>query len=299
MVLLQRLPGLGVDHGEAETRRFVDEAFAEACRAGDMVAFIENPYDVTAFAAGVECAAGSLGVSIGARRVRSRGFSSGKLTAAMERAGLVGYNYLAADVAAITTEADLEVGSHQYIKDVLIHDMEFSAGMPDASRVHYQECLFGLLGIDPEVEGTRLPRFSRCFVGVLEGRVSREDLPAGVFEDCDIEAFSMEAGTTNQVLDLPVPLGVRVLLTVLKKLFERKGRGRRENAMYRGLDYRARRLVPDVLQLLKSHGVACPVRMGTYTVWMPDRSARPRAGRILASPSTKDDDLVLAASRLE
>ena len=43
-------------------------------------------------------------------------------------------------------------------------------------------------------------------------------------------------------------LGVRVCLTVLKKLYEQRGAGRKENALHRGLDGHARRLVPDVLQ---------------------------------------------------
>jgi hypothetical protein len=101
------------------------------------------------------------------------------------------------------------------------------------------------------------------------------------------------------VLDLQLPLGVRVLVTVLKKLFERKGRGRRENALYRGLDYRAKRLVPEVLQLLKANAIAFPCRRGVETIWLPDRSARARAGKIVASPSVKADSLVLAAAKLE
>ncbi len=298
MLLLQRLPGLGVDHGESETRRFVDESFAEACRAGDVLAFADNPYDAAGLPA-LECEAGGLGVSIAAQQAVSRGFSAAKLTAAVERASTLGSGYLAADLVSVALEAGLQIESHQYIKDVLIRELECSVGMPDASRVHYQECLFADVSLDPEVEARLLPRFTKCFIAALEGRLSAPDLPAGVFEDCDIESFLLAADTTNQVLDLPYALGVRVLITVLKKLFERKGRGRKENALYRGLDHRARRLVPDVLHLLRSEGIAYPCRIGNETVWMPDRSARPRAGRILASPSAKNDDLLVKASRLQ
>jgi hypothetical protein len=83
------------------------------------------------------------------------------------------------------------------------------------------------------------------------------------------------------------------------KLFERRGRGRKENALYRGLDHRARRLVPEVLLILKANAVAFPCRRGVDTIWLPDRSARARAGRIVASPSAKDDPLVIAAAALE
>ncbi|MEK7996558.1 MAG: NACHT domain-containing protein [Planctomycetota bacterium] len=298
MLLLQRLPGLGVDQGESETRRFVDESFVEACRAGDVLSFAENPYDASGFPPNMECGAGSLGISITARRVQAQSLTSGHLTAAIERACNNGHNYLASDLVGAAVEAGLEIGSHVYIKDVLIREIEFSSGMRSAAGVHYQECLFGELALDPDIDGTKLPRFTRCFVAVLEGRISPNDLPPGAFDDCDFESFSTAAGTTNQILDLPIALGVRVLITVLKKLFERRGSGRRESALYRGLDHRARRAVPDILQLLRSHGIAYPCRRGTETVWIPDRSARPRAGRILASPSAKDDPLVIAAAEL-
>jgi len=297
MLLLQRLPGLGVDHGESETRRFIDESFAETCRAGDIFAFVENPYDTALFPGPLECAAGSLGVSVVATKLQH--IPPSRLTAAIERACVLGNNYLAADLVLSAIEARQEIASEVYIKDVLVPEVDFPAGMPLSSRVHFQDCLFGRIELDPEVDSDALPRFHGCFIATLEGRVSSEDLPAGVFDDCSFDGFATGAGTTNQVLDLPVSLGVRVLITVLMKLFERRGRGRRENALYRGLDHRARRLVPDVLQILKANAVAFPCRRGVDTIWLPDRSARARTGRIVSSPSAKDDPLVIAAASLE
>jgi hypothetical protein len=299
MLLLQRLPGLGIDQGESETRRFIDESFAETCRAGDVVAFAENPYDAGLFPSPVECCAGPLGVSVAAGSFLRRGFSGSKLTAAIERAVLQGQNCIAADLVAATIESKQPIESQVYVKDVLVRELDFAEGTPSAAHVHFQDCIFGELGLDPGVDSAMLPRFHGCFIATLEGRVSATDLPAGVFEECLIESFSSGAGTTNEVLDLPIPLGVRVLITVLRKLFERKGRGRKENALYRGLDHRARRLVPEVLQLIKSYGLAYPCRRATDTIWMPDRSARAREGRIAATPSLREDPLVVAASDLK
>jgi hypothetical protein len=299
MLLLQRLPGLGVEQGESETRRFIDESFAETCRAGDVRAFAENPYDNGLFPGPLECGAGSLGVSVAAAKFQQSGFPSSKLTAAIERACVVGNNYLAADLVLAAIEARQEIASEVYVRDVLIPEVEFPADMPPAGRVHFQDCLFGELELDAEVDSRALPRFHQCFVATLEGRVSVADLPSGVFDDCFFDGFATGAGTTNQILDLQLPLGVRVLVTVLKKLFERRGRGRKENALYRGLDHRARRLVPDVLQLLKANDIAFPCRRGVETIWLPDRSARARAGKIASSPSAKDDPLVIAAAKLE
>jgi hypothetical protein len=217
----------------------------------------------------------------------------------MERASTLGNNNLAADLVLAAIEARHEISSEVYVKDVLVPRVDFPAEMSSAAGVHFQDCLFGELEFDPEVDGALLPRFQGCFIATLDGRVSENDLPSGVFRDCTFDAFASGAGTTDQVLDLHLALGVRVLVTILMKLFERKGRGRRENALYRGLDHRARRLVPQVLQLLKANGIAFPCRRGTETIWLPDRTARSRAGRIAASPSAKGDPLVMAAAQLE
>lgn len=298
MLLLQRLPGLGIEQGASETRAFIDESFAETCRAGDVFAFAENPYDSTLFQGVLDCTSGALGWSVAGVRIQNGAFPTAKLKAAIARASSLGNNNLTADLVFSSIEAGHEIDAEVYVKDVLIPEAEFQVGRPPASRIHFQDCLFGLLGIDPEVGPDSLPRFHRCFVAMLDGRISDSDLPSGVFEDCLFESFAVGAGTTDQVLDLHLPLGVRVLVTVLKKLFERRGRGRKENALYRGLDYRARKLVPDVLQLLRTHNIAHPCRRGVETIWLPDRSARGRAGRIASSPSAKDDPLIAAAARL-
>jgi hypothetical protein len=298
MLLLQRLPALGIEQGESETRRFIDESFAEACRAGDLRGFIENPYDNTMFPGSLECAAGPLAISIAAAKCKESAFSDAKFTAAVERTSVLGNNYLAADIVCTAIDAGNEITSEVYIKDVLIREFEISDQLPNSARVIFQDCLFGYLEISPEADPAAAPRFHQCFISTLDGRVSSEDLPSGVFEECIFDDFAASAGTTNEVLELPLSLGVRVLITVLRKLFERKGRGRKENALYRGLDHRARRLVPEILQLLKSHKIAFPCRRGIDTIWLPDRSARARAGRIVSSPSSKDDILILSAGDL-
>jgi NACHT domain len=298
MVLLQRLPGLGIEPGEAETRRFIDESFAETCRAGDVCAFAERPYDASLFSGPLECSAGSLGVSVAATKLSSAVFPASKLTAAIQHACELGNSYLAGDLVLAAIEAGHEIKSDVYVREILVPEIELPANMPRANQVHFQDCLFGELEIDPEADATVFPRFEGCFVAALVGRVSQDDLPSGVFRDCVIDAFATGAGTTNQVLDVQLPLGVRVLITVLKKLFERRGRGRKENALYRGLDHRARRLVPEVLQLLRTHGIAFPCRRGVDTIWLPERSARARVGKIASSPSVKGDPLVVAAAAL-
>jgi len=301
MVLLQRLPGLGIDRGEEETRSFIDDDFVDACREGDVLEFITNPYSLESAAGNtpLECGIGPLALAIVARESSPRGASSGKLHAAIARARTASTGHLVCDLVRCAFEMGVPVGQNVFLKDLLISELELTASLGDSSAVEFQDCFFGRVEIDAEAVSDHLPRFRRCYVGVVEGRLSERDLPSGRFEECEIEEFSAEASTTNSVLALDLPLGVRVLLTVVKKLYERRGSGRRENALFRGLDHRSRRIVPVVLKLLQREGLATFCKRGTDTIWLSDRASRKRVGRIIASPTAADDPLLSAARALE
>ena len=83
MVLLQRLPGLGVYPEDENSRIFIDETFADACRAGDLVAFTQRPFDFELQTlSGVECATESVGVSIAAVKAEEVHLSEGAVNTA-------------------------------------------------------------------------------------------------------------------------------------------------------------------------------------------------------------------------
>jgi hypothetical protein len=301
MVLLQRLPGLGVDRDEEGTRAFIDEDFADACRAGDIFQFMDTPFEFepTTLAA-IEHAAGPLGVAVAGRRATLRGFSAGKANAAIRRARDLSPGSFTADLARVAIECGHALEDSLHIRGVYIPELEFTARIGNASRLEFQDCFFGRIGLDSDVDENSLPRFKGCFIGEIDGRVSIEDLPRLAFDSqCIVESFATLATTTNAVLSLELPLGTRVVVTILKKLYERRGAGRRENALFRGLDHRARRLVPDALRLVQREGLAATARRGDDTIWLPDRGKMRRVGRIIAAPTSHDDPLIRSAELLE
>jgi hypothetical protein len=99
---------------------------------------------------------------------------------------------------------------------------------------------------------------------------------------------------------MDLPLGEKVLLTVLKKIFIQSGSGRKENALLRGLDHNARRLVPAILRLLQSEGVISPYRRGglDMTIWVPNRGQMRRVAKIIESPHTCSDPLLKKANQV-
>ncbi|HUT32480.1 MAG TPA: NACHT domain-containing protein [Planctomycetota bacterium] len=301
MVILQRLPGLGVGPDGGDNRSFIDEDFADTCRAGDLVYFCEQPFgSETGLLEEAECALGALGVEVAALALSRIPGAEGKLGAAIQRTNQLGAaDMLRADLVRIVAAMGISLPCALQIQGILIPDLEISGSAGDISRARFTDCYFMRLDVDPQVEGSRVPKFSACFIAEMDGRVSRDDLPAGAFDsECVFDAFRESVETTSSILDLGLPLGLRVLLTVLKKLYVQRGKGRKENALFRGLDQRSRQLVPDALRLLQSHGLATQYRRGGLHIWLPDRSQMARTGRLLVSPSTCGDPVIKEASAL-
>lgn len=293
--LLQRLPGLGIDEGEIETRSFIDEGFVDACRSGDVLEFIEDPYDGESPLFGpLECDIGDIAIGCAGIGIKSRAIVSGKISSAITRSQFLGESRITSDLVRIAIANDVPIEGAAYIRDLCLNCVTVSGTASTSERVTFQDCLINRLEIDSDVPDTAFPNFVRCCFGSVDGRISAKDLPPTRFSECEFEAFELEVGTTNLVLELDVPLGVRVLITVLKKLFERRGSGRKANALSRGLDHRARRVVPSVLKLLQGDGIAVPVKRGGSTIWIADRASRKRVAKIVSAPSTSEDPLVCA-----
>ncbi len=178
---------------------------------------------------------------------------------------------------------------------MLIPDFSIEEESGKLSSVCFQECLIQRLRIDGTIGADDLPRFHGCYFSAVEGRASKQDLPTAIFDSaCVYDDFDATTSTTNAILQMGIPLGAKVLLTILRKLYVQRGSGRRELAFYRGLDHQAQRLVPDILALIKKHGFAVRTKLGEQVVWLPVRSAevRRRANLIITAPNTVADLLV-------
>ena len=169
------------------------------------------------------------------------------------------------------------------------------------SAIQLQDSIIGVLDVPSGSAAGRIPRFFRCHFGLIEGFSGQGDLPQEAFTEATVDVFGNVAETTNAILSLSLPLGTRVLLTVLKKLYAQRGSGRRESALYRGLDTRARQLVDGVLRLLRREGFAIRCRQADEAIWLPSKSsdARRRVLSLLAAPTTSADPLIAQSRDLD
>lgn len=303
MLLLQRLPGLGIERADEGTRSFIDIDLADACRSGDVYAFITDPYTTNPFLfRGAECGLGSLGVNIASIRMNENNFTSGKLNAAIKRAGAhEDLAFLLLDLSLITIESQFSLEVPVTIKGILIPHLDLDASLKDCSKLLFRDCYFSSIGIDPDLKAEYIPRFEACYFDEIDGRSSATDLPIGAFDKaCVFSRFSESPDTTAAIGAMELPLGSRVLLTILKKVYLRSGSGRKENALHRGLDHHGRRLVTPILRLLQREGLLIAYNRGNLDmpIWVPDRTQTARVASIVTSPHTCDDSLLKEAATI-
>ena len=152
--------------------------------------------------------------------------------------------------------------------------------------------MFEYFLLAPGVASDKLPRFNHCLIGSLDGVATRGDLPPTIFVDCEVMELSNSTARNAGILDTDLPIATKVLLTALNKLFNQAGRGRKENALYRGLDPRSRGLVAQILGLVEAQGFASRNRIRNQIIWIPRRDKSHRVADILDHPGSSLDPLI-------
>jgi hypothetical protein len=300
LIVLQRLPGLGKDAAVPESRSFVDVEFADACRAGDFHRFCADPFNSTLSQrlSKTVTIIGDIGIGVAAAHLRKMDFQSGNVTAAikaLDRIGLAARGATPADVLSLSIHSNLEVAEALQVSKLQFDHFELTGERKDLARVVFEECYLSSLELGPNTTGASCPRFQKCLIEELDGRTSANDLPNGCFIDCEIERFLSSTETNTSAFALDVPSGVKVLVSILKKLFVQSLSGRKEEALFRGMDAFHSSKVPQILSILQTNGLVTRSERSGDKVWIPVRRLRPRAFMILTSPSTSKDPVVVQA----
>ncbi len=131
-----------------------------------------------------------------------------------------------------------------------------------------------------------LPTFERCLVAQVEGVAELPSRYAKHFIDCQIESFSAVTATTAGILALPLGLDDRVGLSILHKVYAKRGAGRKDSALPRGLEPAARERVPDVVAALVSAGLLTVTSRGSDLVYRPTKGHRGAVADYLAAPAS-------------
>lgn len=300
-ILLQRLPGLGLYSQAESSREFVDDDLADAARCGDLLRFSANPYNFEiGFLDRWEKTCGPVGIELVSHKINQNHILHGQLNPALAHAALNNqYHVLAMDILRSMIASSVGCDNTIVIKGVAVDNIDFMNCNIDLSSIRFQDCYFHAVSIDGDFDYENLPSFSRCLIGDLIGMSSINPLPDGKIDNqCIIERYSESVLTTAGILAGELALGVRILLTLIKKIYIQAGRGRRENALFRGLDQHARRIVPEILALLKRHDLVVRSGGSGETIWLPVRNKRPLVTKILSNPHADTFPVVAEAKAI-
>lgn len=301
LVLLQRLPGLGAPDPQDQSRRFVDEQLVDTARAGDLVDLVRTPFaDNHPNDRTWKQLLGQHGVEVAAMRIANDQQLRSNLPVSVQRLSRTfgEHSPMLADLVRIAGQLGQTLANEKqvYISEIDLPSFIWS-GEADLRGVGFYDCIVGYLDLPREGDQDQmLPKFERCMIQKVDGRVSAIDLPSERFVDCEVDSYLEGSSTTSAILQLGLARGTRVTLTVLKKLYRQAGSGREEGALRKGLPLQDRTLVQATLDLLKQEGLAAEVNLNGRKIWLPIRGQQLRVSGMLDSPTTSKDPVIQQSS---
>ncbi|MET2714801.1 NACHT domain-containing protein [Streptomyces harbinensis] len=289
--LLQRLPGLANSEDRDEWRVFVDLDLAETAYGEDLANYLASPFDEHPLSsvATWSAAASELGVESAAQSLIDQNFTAkAVLTAASRRQDEGRFDSVLADslrvVSLLGPKEDSVHHSTFLVEGVLFESLAANSSDSMLSRTTFKDCLIQDLDISAADKAQNFPYFRRCTIGFLEGASAIPTWLSDNFTECDIGQFSTKGQTTSGILQLDLPPRSKVALTILKKVYNQRGSGRKEGALSRGLDQASRQLVQSVLSSLLSEGWLIRSTAGRNVIYLPVKGRRAAALKALEKP---------------
>jgi hypothetical protein len=309
LLLLQRLPGLGVvesgssldPHNQQPAdvpRAFIDDDLCSAAQGTDVFAFVRNPHStklgrVERWSRPIS----GLGLDVVRQLALDAGINDGGIAAALYHAIAQRCFALAMDLLLVLAQSNYALAKSVEIREVEIPALDVSDSLI-WSRVSFGDCVFGELDLPGHLDASKIPSFSSCLFERIFGRVNRGELPAAKFSaDCTVESFYGSTSTNSAIRALDLPVGLRVILTMLRKLFLQSGNGREISALARGLSPSEQNVVGDCVELLRRHDFIEVVRRGGTSIALPNRHKRERAQSIIEAPQMDGDELLVDAAK--
>lgn len=293
---LQRLPGLSINDAQSNTRIFIDDDLVDAARAGDVYRWIVEPKPNSIPDAFRDWAnlLGNTGLLVLKHRTMQSGVTARQIQAALTRTrGVDRVGGLQADLVRLLLAVDSSLPSQHTLENLHFPSFYIS-GDSDASNLTLSGCIVDYLDLSDVETAERLPSLHRCSIEVVAGVTGIDELAKPRIVDSEFGSFTESTDTMSSILQLELPDYTRVAMTVLRKIYTQAGHSRKESGLSRGpLSSKQRELIPRVLADLQSHGAIRKIRRRDTTLWESNRSMSKRVSRVIDSPTTTSDPLVM------
>lgn len=296
--LILRLPGLGIAADNASNRTFIDSDFMGACSALVEYDFVRSPFadspDFDALGQLYEQNT-EVGSEVLCALIELSSIGHGVLSSSIERAIDTDRVQLAHDIFYSSIQCVPMGGNFDFngvsAREIDLHNEFYEI----EGRISYRNSLIERVIVPPDAGLTVV--FSDCMVGVIDGRTNEKDLPA-CFIECNVDQYSDNYSVNDAVLDASLPLGLRVLVVSLRKIYVQSGKARLESALLRGLDHRAKMMAPEVVALMRRHGFLVEGGRQGKVTYSGVRGKRAAALAIIQAPASSTSDIAKEARRL-
>ena len=287
MPLLMRFPGLG-QSSTGEGRTFVDDTLAYAAMSFDLIKYITAPHQYSYPLNSDEIAdsISTLTINVVSDFIQNykKEISLNVLDVATKKHD---NDFLAMDIFTIFINSNLTIKNNNNINVVIREGIsEFlhflTREQEWASSVILQDgCMLKFVKISKSFRLDFLPKLSPgVYIYELQGVRPKK------WDNITVEKYSGDAVVSSSILKHEdIPQSIRVLITILNKIFLQKGSARQESAFYRGaLNQSQKALIPDILRVLKKYGFIDNEFSSDRKLWKPNRSYSNIVNKIIANP---------------
>jgi len=298
--LLLRLPGLGVAPDNQANRIFIDNDFLNASSGRLIFRHLQNPYGDENYKKELRAVTqpiSNIGSQVVCSYTEEHSIPFGLIDACLKNEIINGHTELAYDIFSSTILIGKTKEALQF-DGLDITELDLCNEYYDGLSIKFIHCLIENLILPQNGDLNRKIIFSDCLIGNIDGRVSEKDIPREQFINCDLGHFKYSYSVNSEVLDTSLPLGVKVLIVTLRKVYTQGGTSRLESALLRGLDHRARMIASDVISsMIRNNFLTVGGRQGK-TIYAGVREMRKVALEIIQSPSTSQHPIIEDCKRL-
>jgi len=300
LMQLQRLPGLTQRDQDPTARSFVDPDLLAALQGSAVSrAILESDSGLAArrWIAGLPAA----GVQMGAFMLEVAGLTCSSIIDITRRFTVDGntkleLQQLALDSFLVAMDVASDRGSLDG-RGLLLADANatlINLEELSVNNITLRGCVVDELMVGQGLSGSTI-HFESCAFLKVSGVPAEQGLPAGQFSRCEFSEFD-DASTNAAILRSDLPVGLKALMTVLRKVYVQAGTGRKLSALKRGIPAGGKvfEAVDPVVHLLQSEGIISVFGQIVH----PVRKHAPRVHKILSAGALSDDLLVAQARSL-
>jgi hypothetical protein len=209
------------------------------------------------------------------------------------------------ELYATTADLIFILGDFQYsyiASPIIISDANFDIINIDRelnfSLITFYQCIINKIEIAHSINDVNLqntPRFLDCIIDQIDGAISKQDIPEEMLcGTTSVERFAGFTATNDAVMKSTLQPSVKVMLTILRKLFMQRGSGRQFSALRRGLPVNLLKYVDPIIALVKANGMADEVYVDRRIILVPNRTRTNDALGIINGPNTSNHPLIVS-----